>query len=70
MPNAELIVEQIPVACLCKDCSKEFEMDLPVFICPDCQSGNVELLRGRGIRLTGITVNELEDKDHGNTGHS
>jgi len=70
MPNAELLVEQIPVACLCKDCSREFEMELPVFICPDCGNGNVELLRGRGIRLMGITVNEEEESDHGNTNHS
>jgi hydrogenase nickel incorporation protein HypA/HybF len=70
MPNAELLVEQIPVACLCKECSREFEMELPVFVCPDCHSGNVELLRGKGIRLTGITVNENEESDHGNTDHS
>jgi hydrogenase nickel incorporation protein HypA/HybF len=70
MPNAELLVEQIPVACLCKECSREFEMELPVFVCPNCQSGNVELLRGRGIRLTGITVNEPEDKDSGYTDHT
>ena len=70
MVNAELLVEQIPVACRCNDCSREFEMELPVFVCPDCRSGNVDVVRGRGIRLTGITVNEDEESDHGNTDHS
>ena len=70
MPNATLMVEQIPVACICRECSQEFDLEMPVFICPSCQSGDVELLRGRGIRLTGITVNENEVKDDGNTDHS
>ena len=69
MPNAELIVEQIPVTCRCEECAHEFDLDLPVFVCPRCQSGKVELLRGRGIRLTGITVNDNEGEDNGNTGH-
>jgi len=69
MANAELVVTEIPVACRCNECSQEFEMELPVFVCPHCRSSNVDVLRGKGIRLTGITVNEQEDNENGNTGH-
>ena len=69
MPQAELHVETIPVRCRCRACEHEFSLDLPVFLCPACGSGDTDLLQGRGIRLTGITANVDED-EHGHTDHS
>jgi len=60
MPEAELDLEVIGVCCRCQDCSHEFSIDLPLFICPVCGGGNVEVLRGRGITLSRITA---EDSD-------
>ena len=54
MPESELMIETIPVKCRCNNCSHEFSLDLPVFVCPECRSGKVEVLQGRGIRLTKI----------------
>jgi hydrogenase nickel incorporation protein HypA/HybF len=70
MPEAKLVVETIPVRCRCRACHHEFTLDLPVFLCPKCNSGDTEILQGRGIRLTGITANVNEDIEHGHSGHS
>ncbi len=58
LTGATLAVTQSNVACRCRDCAHEFTMDLPVFICPECGGGDIELLRGRGILLTGITATD------------
>ena len=70
MPAAELLVETIPVRCRCRACANEFTLELPVFLCPACGSGDTEILQGRGIRLTGISANVDEDEEHGHTDHS
>jgi hydrogenase nickel incorporation protein HypA/HybF len=62
LPHANLRVEEIDVACRCRACHHEFSIELPVFICPQCGSGDVEVLRGRGIVLTGISVENAEEK--------
>jgi len=58
MPQAELNLEQIGIWCRCCDCTHEFGIDLPLFICPVCNSGQVEVLRGRGITLSKIIVED------------
>jgi hydrogenase nickel incorporation protein HypA/HybF len=65
MPNAQLSVKEVEVQCRCLDCSGEFGIELPAFICPRCGSGKVEVLRGRGIALTGITAEDPEGEVHG-----
>jgi len=69
MSGARLVLEEIPVLCRCQSCGREFEIEIPLFLCPDCGSGNIQVLRGRGITLTAIHVNDESDED-GNTGHS
>lgn len=69
MTGARLVLDEIAVLCRCRDCAHEFGIEIPIFLCPTCGSGNVEVLRGRGITLTAIHVNDESD-DHGNTGHS
>jgi hydrogenase nickel incorporation protein HypA/HybF len=70
MPAAELVVETIPVRCRCRACANKFTLELPVFLCPACGSGDTEILRGRGIRLTKITANVDEDEEHGHPSYS
>jgi hydrogenase nickel incorporation protein HypA/HybF len=70
MPRAELHIERIAVRCRCHDCAHEFGIDLPVFICPECHRGHVEVLQGRGITLSQIIADDPEGETHGHTGHS
>ena len=58
MPKAELTIETIGVLCRCSDCDYEFTIDLPLFLCPNCGSGQVKVLQGRGITLTRIIAEE------------
>ncbi|MBM3328899.1 MAG: hydrogenase maturation nickel metallochaperone HypA [Calditrichaeota bacterium] len=58
MPVAELKIETMAVRCRCPGCDLEFGLDLPVFVCPECGDRHVELLRGRGIFLNGIRIDD------------
>ncbi len=55
-PNAELHIELEEVACRCDSCDAVFTIDLPLFRCPQCESGHVQVIRGRGIVLTRIVA--------------
>jgi hydrogenase nickel incorporation protein HypA/HybF len=70
MPAAELWLEPEDVLCRCLDCGREFEVDAPCFICPFCGRARVEVLRGRGITLTRIVAEDLEEAGNGNTAGS
>lgn len=69
LPQAMLFVETIPVRCRCRACGHEFSLDLPVFLCPACGSGETDLLQGRGIRLTGISA-DIDEDENGHSDHS
>ncbi len=66
MAESELLIQTIPVICECKDCKNSFGLDLPVFICPECGSGNIEVVQGRGIRLTKIEATDSKGESDGN----
>lgn len=59
-PRAVLHLTDESVECLCKDCSTEFQLDEPVFICPNCGSVKIQVVKGRGITLIRIEA-EVED---------
>lgn len=69
MPQAELHIENVAVRCRCQDCAREFGLDLPVFICPDCRGGRVEVVAGRGITLMKITADNPAGAGDGNSCH-
>ncbi|MDD5089043.1 MAG: hydrogenase maturation nickel metallochaperone HypA [bacterium] len=69
MKNARLVLDEISVLCRCRDCGCEFSIEIPLFLCPDCGHGRIEILRGRGITLTAIHVNDESDENE-NSGHS
>jgi hydrogenase nickel incorporation protein HypA/HybF len=70
MPNAMLHVEEIGVLCRCRDCGQDFGIKLPLFICPHCTSSQVDVVRGRGVQLTGISVSDDERGEDGHSDHS
>ncbi|MBC8277952.1 MAG: hydrogenase maturation nickel metallochaperone HypA [FCB group bacterium] len=60
MPQTKLLLKRVEVCCICEDCTRKFQIDLPVFICPGCGGGRVKVLRGRGIKLNRIIIEDLE----------
>jgi hydrogenase nickel incorporation protein HypA/HybF len=60
LEGAELRIEEIPVVARCRECSREWTISRPVFTCPRCQSGSVEVLSGRELDIRSIEVAQEE----------
>jgi hydrogenase nickel incorporation protein HypA/HybF len=56
LAGAELHIREIPVKALCKDCEHEWIIDAPVFTCPRCDSGTLEILSGRELDISSIEI--------------
>ena len=59
LENVTLVIESVPVKIRCKVCKQEWEVDTPMFKCPDCEEGEVEMISGREIEITSM---ELADE--------
>lgn len=49
--GADLVIEEVPVSCSCRECSKVYRVERYDFRCPVCGSGDTELISGRELRL-------------------
>lgn len=58
MSGARLEIVEEEVRCSCRRCSAGFMLSEPVFICPECGSGDVAVLSGRGIVLENLTIRD------------
>jgi hydrogenase nickel incorporation protein HypA/HybF len=58
--TAELELIPVPMAGQCRDCGAELDMAEPVFNCPQCGSGAVELTQGRELFIEYIETDEPE----------
>jgi hydrogenase nickel incorporation protein HypA/HybF len=56
--DAKLELVEEEVRALCTGCGSEFELAEPVFICPSCGSGNVRIVKGRGLFLEKIMIRD------------
>ncbi|MGB9664779.1 MAG: hydrogenase maturation nickel metallochaperone HypA [Ignavibacteria bacterium] len=56
--NTQLEIIEVPIKITCNDCSKTSILYEPIFLCPDCNSFNVQLLEGRELEILEI---EIED---------
>lgn len=56
--QAKLIIEEIPVKGICKNCSKEFESNdsYLVVVCPFCGSFSMEITAGKELNITEMEV--------------
>ena len=54
--GAALRIEQIELTARCRDCDSEFVLDQFRFVCPNCASDRVTILRGDEFRLLDITL--------------
>lgn len=58
LENCILKIDFIPVMVHCKSCDNQWEVTGPVFKCPFCEDGDVEMLTGREIEITSIELAE------------
>ena len=65
LSGARLVIEEVPVVARCKDCRAQWAINEPVFICPTCEGGSLEILSGRELDIESIEVVEEENNDPG-----
>ena len=56
LADTELIIESVPVLVHCNKCSFEWEVDNPIFKCPECKATDLEMLSGREIDIDSIEL--------------
>ena len=59
--GARLEQELVPARLRCAGCEREWEIDVPVFMCPGCgPSGRIEVASGDEFEVESIEVEEAE----------
>ncbi len=59
--GARLEQELLPARLRCASCEREWEIDMPIFMCPDCgAAGDVEVASGNEFEVESIEVEEAE----------
>jgi hydrogenase nickel incorporation protein HypA/HybF len=61
--NAELAITEIAVQAQCTDCNHQWQIESPIFVCPACSSGKVEMLTGRELDIDSIELEEQDNTD-------
>jgi len=61
--GATLEQEIIIARLRCKECSREWELDIPDFRCPSCSSTEVDVLAGTEFEVESIEVDEANTKE-------
>lgn len=63
LESAELAIDEIPVTALCGACGHRWTISEPVFICPLCNGGQIEMLSGRELDIDSIEIIEEDQSD-------
>ena len=60
LSGAALHIEEVPVRARCKDCHHEWTIDELVFQCPQCGSGQLDIISGRELNIESIEIADDE----------
>ena len=63
LEGAALAIEEVPVDARCNDCGRQWTIEGPVFSCPDCGGGSIEMLSGRELDIVSLEVADEEPSD-------
>jgi hydrogenase nickel incorporation protein HypA/HybF len=56
LKNSSLNIREIPVRIICKNCGVDEESEPTFLFCPKCESGNVEVISGKDIKVVEIEI--------------
>lgn len=56
-PNCRLALEIVPVAAVCSECERQFEIVDFQFRCPECQTKSVQVIQGDEVTLISVSIN-------------
>ena len=62
--GSKLVLRPVPVTARCKACGWEGAIEVPLFLCGACQSGEIELITGMELNLESLEVDEHGDAEH------
>ena len=62
MKHAVLSIEQVPTVSLCRECGHKFQVEDLAFLCPLCESANLELISGKELEIVEIEVTDKSDE--------
>jgi hydrogenase nickel incorporation protein HypA/HybF len=62
--GSKLVLRPVPVTACCKACGWEGALDVPLFLCGACQSGDVEVITGMELQLESLEVEGNGDAKH------
>jgi len=54
--GTKLDIKRIPLILGCNECKNEFSAEDMIFVCPNCKSKSVEVLKGREFRITELEI--------------
>ncbi|MFQ5824806.1 MAG: hydrogenase maturation nickel metallochaperone HypA, partial [bacterium] len=61
LTNTKLKIEHIPVQGKCHKCGHDFAVENNLFVCPHCQSGQIEITRGQELDIAYLEVENGHD---------
>lgn len=61
--GSELEQELIPARMRCRECSAEWEPELPIFRCPGCGGAGVDAVQGTEFEIESIMVEEEKEEE-------
>ncbi len=56
LEDTKLVIENVPVLVHCNQCNFEWEVDDPIFKCPECKGTDLDMLSGREIDIESIEL--------------
>ncbi|MBU1694795.1 MAG: hydrogenase maturation nickel metallochaperone HypA [Verrucomicrobia bacterium] len=59
--GSKLVLRAVPVMARCTACGWQGALEVPLFLCGACQSGEIELMTGMELQLESL---EVEDDGH------
>lgn len=63
LESTRLEIKEVPAAARCQGCSHQWVIETPVFVCPACREGRIELLSGRELDIDSIEITTGENSD-------
>jgi hydrogenase nickel incorporation protein HypA/HybF len=58
LEGARLVINEIPAMARCRICNHEWIIDEYAFACPECASGNIEMVSGRELDVESIEIKD------------
>ena len=58
LEGARLVINEVPASARCRTCSHEWAIDDYMFVCPECDGGDIEMVSGRELDVESIEIKE------------